>query len=148
VLKVDACFIGQVDSSERERLFTVANVVVIPSIVLRDGRTEGTPIACLEALAAGRPVIASRVGGLPEIIIDGENGFLVEPGDPKALRERVRLVLSDRYLSRQFKSTARRSALRFDWARVGMRFSEIIKGSLRNDQDIDGRRFRARSAKG
>ena len=148
VLKVDACFVGQVDSSERERLLTLANVVVIPSIEARDGRTEGTPVACLEALAAGRPVIASRVGGLPEIITDGENGLLVEPGDPNALRETLKLVLRDRSLQQRLKSTARQSALRFDWARVGMRFAEIIKGSLRNDQDIDGRRLRARSAKG
>ena len=147
-LKVDACFLGHVDSSERERLLRVTNVVVIPSIVLPEGRTEGTPVACLEALAAGRPVIASRVGGLPEIITDGENGLLVEPGDPMTLRETLRRVLGDRSLRRRLRSTARRSVMRFDWAPVGMRFAEIIKGSLRNDQDIDARRFRFRSAKG
>ena len=148
MLKVHACFTGQIDSSERERLLRLAHVVVIPSIVLPDGRTEGTPVVCLEALAAGRPVIASRVGGLPEIITDGENGLLVEPGDPMMLRERLKLVMSDRSLHQRLRSTARRSAVRFDWARVGIRFAEIIKGSLRNDQDIDGRRLRARSAKG
>jgi glycosyltransferase involved in cell wall biosynthesis len=147
MLKIDACFTGQVDRSGRERLLALAGAVVIPSIVLPDGRTEGTPVVCLESLAAGRPVIASRVGGLPEIITDGENGLLVEPGDPNALRETLKLVLSDRSIQQRLKSAARQSALRFDWRRVGLRFAEIIKGSLRNDQDIDGRRFRARSAK-
>ena len=147
VLKVDACFTGQVDRSERDRLLTLASVVVIPSIVLGDGRTEGMPVACLEALAAGRAVIASRVGGLPEIITHGENGLLVEPGDVAALREMLKLVLSDRSIWQRLKSAARRSAVRFDWAHVGLRFAELIKGSLRNDH-IDGRRFRARSAKG
>ena len=147
MLKIDACFTGQVDRSGRERLLALASAVVIPSIVLPDGRTEGTPVVCLESLAAGRPVIASRVGGVPEIITDGENGLLVEPGDPNALRETLKLVLSDRSIQQRLKSAARQSALRFDWRRVGLRFAEIIKGSLRNDQDIDGRRFRARSAK-
>ena len=148
LLKIDARFIGRVDSAERERLLTLAQVVVIPSIVLPDGRTEGMPVACLEALAAGLPVIASRVGGLPEIITDGENGLLVEPGDPDMLRETLKLVLSDRSLQQHLRLNARRTALRFDWAHVGMRFAEIIKGPLRNDQDIDGRRLRARSAQG
>ncbi len=148
-LKLDACFIGHVDRTERERLLTLADVVVIPSIVLPDGRTEGVPVACLEALAAGRPVIASRVGGLPEIIADGENGLLVEPGDSDMLRETLKRVLSDRSLQQQLGLNARRTALRFDWAHSSMRFAAIIKGSLRkNDQDIDPRRFRARSAKG
>ncbi|HEV8483362.1 MAG TPA: glycosyltransferase family 4 protein [Blastocatellia bacterium] len=148
LLKIDARFIGQVDSAQRQRLLTLAQVVVIPSIVLPDGRTEGMPVACLEALAAGLPVIASRVGGLPEIITDGENGLLVEPGDPDMLRETLKLVLSDRSLQQHLRLNARRTALRFDWVQVGMRFAELIKGSLRNDQDIDGRRLRARSAEG
>ena len=137
------------DGAERERLYTLADVVVIPSIVLAEGRTEGMPVACLEAMAAGRPVIASRVGGLPEIIADGENGLLVEPGDPDKLRELLKLVLSDRFLQQRLALNGRRTALRLDWADVGIRFAEVITGSLRkNDQDIDARRFRARSAKG
>ena len=128
-------------------MLVLADIVVIPSRVLPSGRTEGTPVICLEALAAGRPVIASRVGGLPEIIADGESGLLVEPGDHEMLRERLLLLLRDSALRQTLGFNARLAAARFDWSHVGMRFAEIVKGSLRkNGQNIDARRFEARSA--
>jgi colanic acid/amylovoran biosynthesis glycosyltransferase len=74
-LSIDAVFLGQVDASERDQLLAQSKVVVVPSRVLQSGRTEGTPVVCLEAMAAGRPVIAARVGGLAEIIVDGHNGL-------------------------------------------------------------------------
>jgi phosphatidyl-myo-inositol dimannoside synthase len=129
-LRVDARFIGRVDAEERSRLFRIADVVVIPSLLLDNGRTEGTAVVCLEALAAGRAVICSRVGGLPEIITDGENGLLVDPGDHQQLRERLKAVLTDQRLRDRLSVSARRSAVRYDWTKVGVRFAKIIKDSL------------------
>ena len=56
---------------------------------------EGTPVAAIEALAAGVPVVATRVGGTPAVVDDGETGFLVEPGDPDALAARLAELAAD-----------------------------------------------------
>ena len=71
-------------------LLAMSDVVVLPSVV-----AEGLPIVILEALALGRPVVATRVGGIPELIRDGETGLLVPPGDPRALADAVSALLAD-----------------------------------------------------
>jgi glycosyltransferase involved in cell wall biosynthesis len=79
-------------------------------------------LAAIEAMASGTPVVASRVGGLAEVVVDGETGFLVEPGDVEALRDRLASVLSDRRLAARLGDNARRLALdRFTWRRCAER---------------------------
>src|SRR5207248_2422249 len=57
--------------------------------------TEGLPVILLEALAAGVPVVATAVGGVPEVVEEGQSGFLVRSGDVAALAERIALALAD-----------------------------------------------------
>ncbi len=64
-----------------------ADVVVQPSIVLASGKTEGIPVALMEALASRVPVVATAVSGVPELVEDGVTGRLVPPGDPSALAD-------------------------------------------------------------
>jgi len=79
-------FLGARSNEEVNRAFKDASVVVVPSIVGPGGRTEGIPVVIMEALAHQRPVVASRLSGIPELIEDGETGYLVPPGDSEALR--------------------------------------------------------------
>ena len=72
-----------------ERLLAAADVFVQPS------RSEGLPLAVLEAMAAGLPVVASRVGGIPEAVVEGRTGLLVEPGEPALLAGALEQVLAD-----------------------------------------------------
>ena len=70
-----------------ETVFAAADVFVQPSL------SEGLPLAVLEAMANGLPVVATRVGGIPEAVVDGKTGLLVPPGDPAALAAALAAVL-------------------------------------------------------
>lgn len=70
-------------------LIADADVVAVPSLY------ESQGMAAIEAMAMARPVVASRVGGLPAVVVDGETGLLVPPGDPKALAAAIRSLLDD-----------------------------------------------------
>ena len=132
-LSVNAKFLGQVEATRRNRLLSSCAAIVIPSRVLADGRTEGTPVVCLEAMAAGLPVVASSVGGLAEVIIDDHNGLLFEPENPAMLAEKLKLVSSDAALRRKLSRNAHLTASDYSsWSRIGTRFSELIKGTLEN----------------
>jgi glycosyltransferase involved in cell wall biosynthesis len=73
-------------------------------------------LTALEAMASGTPVVASRIGGLAEVVVDGQTGFLVEPGDVGALQDRLALVLADRRLAARLGANARDLVVqRFTW---------------------------------
>jgi glycosyltransferase involved in cell wall biosynthesis len=70
-------------------LLALAHVFVMPSL------WEGLPMAMLEAMVAGKPIVASATGGIPEAVIDGREGILVPPGEVSPLAGALRLVLTD-----------------------------------------------------
>ncbi len=78
-------FVGSKDFSEVSAALDRSHVLVVPSIIGPGGRTEGLPTVIIEALAHERPVIASRLTGIPELVVDGETGMLVEPGDTQGI---------------------------------------------------------------
>jgi glycosyltransferase involved in cell wall biosynthesis len=104
---------GFVPHDELQGLYARAAVVACPS------RREGFGVACLEAMAHGRPVVAGDVGGLRDLVVDGETGYLVAPGDVHALREALERLLADRELRHRLGGAGRRRAAeRFSWARA------------------------------
>jgi starch synthase len=73
-------------------------------------------LVALEAMASGTPVVASRLGGLAEVVVDGETGFLVPPGDTGALGDRLARLVADRRLAARLGANARDHVLhRFTW---------------------------------
>jgi glycosyltransferase involved in cell wall biosynthesis len=104
---------GFVPRNELARLYSRAAVVACPS------HREGFGVACLEAMAHGRPVVVGAVGGLLDLVVDGETGILVPPGDVVALRSALERVLGDRELRRRLGAAGRRRAQeQFSWDRV------------------------------
>jgi glycosyltransferase involved in cell wall biosynthesis len=83
----------------------MADLMVLPS------HSEGSPNVLLEAMAAGLPIVATRVGGVPEIVCHGQTAILVEPRKPRALAHGISLLLSDRSLAKQLSANALRAVL-------------------------------------
>jgi glycosyltransferase involved in cell wall biosynthesis len=79
---------GHQDSQGIQEYYRKAIAVIVPSII-----PENCPLVVLEAMMASRPVIASRIGGIPELVQDGVNGYLVTPNDPAALATAMKRVL-------------------------------------------------------
>jgi glycosyltransferase involved in cell wall biosynthesis len=71
------------------RFYAAFDAMILPS------GNEGTPVSVIESLAAGRPVVATRVGGVPDVIVDGEDGFLVDPGDVDQLADALARLAED-----------------------------------------------------
>ena len=96
--------------AELGRWYERAAVVVVPS------RREGYGVVAREAMAYGRPVVATAVGGLPDAIEDGVTGLLVPPRDPAALRSALERLLADPALRARLGEAARRHArIAFAW---------------------------------
>lgn len=104
---------GAVSTAERDQLLRRASVVVVPSRVLANGRTEGTPLIALEALAAGVPVVASDVGGLADLPAIHR----VAPDDPRALAAAIDHVLAHP----PTPASLRNSVASLDWRAIAAR---------------------------
>jgi glycosyltransferase involved in cell wall biosynthesis len=87
-------------------VFEEASVVASPSVL-----PESFGLGLLEAMSFGRPVVASRLGGPAELILDGETGFLVPPSEPAALAAALDRLLADPTLARRLGEAGRRRSL-------------------------------------
>jgi glycosyltransferase involved in cell wall biosynthesis len=101
-------FMGWVGPSGKRALFEHAALLALPSY------EEALPLGLLEAMSAGVPVIASPVGGIPEVVAEGASGLLVAPGDKAGLQRALARILLDRALATRLAAAARETArLRF-----------------------------------
>lgn len=89
----------------------VAELLAAADVVVQPSRSEGLGLALMEACSAGKPIVASHVGGIPEVVADGVNGLLVPPEDPVALTQGIRHLMEHRATAQQFGMQAR---LRFE----------------------------------
>ncbi|MDQ2766608.1 MAG: glycosyltransferase family 4 protein, partial [Gemmatimonadota bacterium] len=91
--------------------------------------SEGLPLALVEAMSFGLPVVVTRVGGVPEVVTDGVEGFLVPPSDPSALAAALDALLDDAPRRQQMGAAARTRALR-DYALSTMadRYERLYRG--------------------
>lgn len=126
-LGLRACFLGAISPGMRAALLEAADLLVVPSRVLADGRSEGTPQVAVEALAAGVPVIASDVGGLRWAL--GDAGLLVPPDDAASLAEAIAHLDDDREHLRRLTDRARARAADFGWSKAATRIEAALSSN-------------------
>jgi glycosyltransferase involved in cell wall biosynthesis len=121
----------------RDRVEFSGNVDDVPSVLstfdlfVLPSLEEGLPMSILEAMAAGVPVVATRVGGIPELIKNGKEGVLVEPGDAEELASAIENVLSSPELARSMAEEARRKTNReFSVERMVREYESLYQEAL------------------
>ena len=111
---------GWIGRRRRAELLARASIFVLPS------HAEGLPVSLLEAMAAGCAVVATTVGGIPDVVQDGFNGLLVPPGDSRALEAALAKLLADPELAREMGRAARATiASRFTPERTVAQVEEL-----------------------
>lgn len=123
--------LGWVRGEDKHALFAQASVYVLPSY------NEGLPVSVLEAMAAGLPVVSTPVGGIPEAVADGVEGFLVQPGDVPALAERLGRLLNDADLRQRMGAAARQKMeMHFSVERIVPEIENIYRELLNSPSSV------------
>lgn len=104
-------FVGEIDSKKTPHYYNIADLFVLPSIIDSSGETETFGVVLLEALACGCPVIASDVGGIPDIVTP-KVGFLVEQKNEKQIANKIEMLLRNSKLRKKMSASARKRILK------------------------------------
>lgn len=117
--------IGDIPHQQMEQYDQMADIVVLPSLL------EATSLSGLEAMSCGKPLVATNVGGIPEIVADGENGLLVPPRDPRALSDAIITLLKDAKQAYKMGQRGReRVEQEFSWKICGRKVEDIYRTVL------------------
>jgi len=122
--------LGSIPEGELPNLYNASNVFVLPSLY---GESFG--IVLLEAMASGRPIVASRIGGIPEVIENNVTGILVESGSKESLADAILKILSDQNLAEVLANNARKIAeVKYSWSVIAEKIEGVYE-ELAEDSD-------------
>ena len=115
-----AVFLGNVPNEQMTEIYRMADISVLPSFM------EATSITGLESMSSGLPLVGTSVGGIPTLITESRNGYLVPPGNPSALADAIRTLVNDAGLRHNMGIAARQKAINeFSWMSIAQQTIEI-----------------------
>lgn len=120
-------FEGFVGHNKIGDYYSMSNINIFPSIVDSSGFEEGLPVVLLEALTAGKPVIATRTKGGMEVIEDDCNGILIEPKNPEQIADAILMLLNNHQLREKLSKNALESSKKYDWENISNQYNQIFK---------------------
>ncbi len=124
-------FTGPLSPEELRREYLQGNCFVLPAIVDSKGDTEGLGVVLVEAMQSGLPVVASDVGGIPDVVVNGETGILVPEKDPDALARAFQSLEGDVSLERRLvEGASKRLDECFDWKKIAERQVAVYRSLL------------------
>ena len=125
-------FTGKLSPEELANEYRTANVFTLPAIVDSKGDTEGLGVVLIEAMELGLPVVASNVGGIPDVVVDGTSGILVPEKDPQALADAYKRLAADPELVKKILAGARKRIEEcFTWDGIIERQIAVYKKCLK-----------------
>lgn len=120
-------FEGFVEHIKIGDYYSLSDIVVFPSIVDSSGFEEGSPVVLLEALAVGKPIVATRTKGVMEVITDEWNGVLVEQKNSEQIAEKVLELLNDKELRARFSKNALDAGKKYDWDIISRKYFDVMQ---------------------
>jgi glycosyltransferase involved in cell wall biosynthesis len=117
-------YLGWVSGRKKTEIYQNCDIFLLPSYY------EGMPMVLLEGMGFGMPIVASKVGGIPEIVNDGENGYLLEPGDVDGFEKKIKLLISNPTLRIRLGSNSRMMADRFKKEIISEEWHRLYRGLL------------------
>jgi len=133
-------FLGALGRAALAREYAAATLMIVPSTVAASGDQDGLPVALLEAMGLGTPVVASDLPGINEVVHQDETGVLVAPGDPRGLGAAIRDLVVDPDRAERLGDRARELSESLSVDAVGARYRELLEAvSRRSGHDGVGR---------
>ena len=138
-LENHVCLLGQKVHDEVEALVAVSDIVLVPSVTSDKGDEEGIPTALKEAMISGMPVVSTYHAGIPELVIDGESGFLVEQRDVQGLAQRLSHLIEDPELCRKMGQAGRKRIIeKFELKQLSKELVDIYLSLLNGQSKSKG----------
>lgn len=119
-------FLGAKTHHELPEIYASADIFVAPSITAEDGDQEGFGLVIIEAMASGIPVVASRSGGITDIIVDSKNGLLAAEKNSKELADKINQLLYDDTLCHKIIRNGFNTAQKYDYVLIAKKYAQII----------------------
>ncbi len=124
---VDVKFLGSKSHEELKIIYASADVLVVPSIIDHKGAQEGLPTVILEAMASELPVIATKTGGIPQLIQDGVNGLLCEERCVWQLTDNICSLLNDHDLYEKIAANGKETIKEYDYRNIAQKYHDILE---------------------
>lgn len=117
-------FQGWTHNEKLPEFYAASDITVVPSHD-KDGDVEGMPVVILESMAMGTPVLASKISGVPDVVEDGVNGWLVKSGSGEALAEKIRELASADLT--EFSKSAAETAEKYTFTSIAKKYRDVIE---------------------
>ncbi len=125
-LKGKVIFLGAKTHEELKEIYASADIFTAPSVSTQEGGKEGLGIVMLEAMASGLPVVATRTGGIPDLITDGKNGLLFEQKNITQMTECINKILNDEELRISLISEGIKTVEDYDYKNIAKKYKEVL----------------------